>query len=349
MQNIPLFDLSARHRAVAEEVEAAVLEVLRSGRYVGGPVVARAEAALAALLGRAHGVGVASGTDALVLSLKALEIRSGDEVIVPAVTFFATAGAVLQLGAIPVVVDVLPDVPLLDPEAAAAAVTSRTRAVIPVHLFGLEAPHPELGVPVIDDSAQAAGGAPRGRGVASALSLYPTKIVCGAGDGGLVATDDVALAARIRMLGNHGMTSPNLHVEVGGHIGANSRLDAVTAATVLGSLSNLPQRMARRRAIAERYDQILGSGRFVPHDPGSPVSVYCALHPERDALAAALAERGIATGCYYPRPLSAQPCLPRTLTPNADRFCAQALALPCNADLSEAQVEAVVAALGDCA
>lgn len=343
-------DLAARHRRAADRVEAAVLGVLRSGHYVGGPLVARLEAEVSALFGRRYAVGVGSGTDALVLALRALGVGPGDEVVVPAVTFFATAGAVLVLGARPVVVDVLPDRPLMDPDAARRAVGRRTRAVVPVHLFGAAAPHPDVPVPVLDDAAQAAGGTPpRGQGEAVALSFYPTKVLGGAGEGGMVLTDDAGLAERVRRLGNHGLAGPHLHERVGGAVGINSRLDAIQAAVLLEGVKDLAARVARRRAIAERYDAAFGD-LAVPRDPGSPVSAYVIRHPRRDALAGALAARGIDSAVYYPRPLGAQPALGRSApAPNAERFCREALALPCHAAMDDEAVAAVIAAVREAA
>ena len=346
--------MAARAAPTAPAVEAAVQEVLRSGRYIGGPVVSRCEAALAALLGRAHGVGVPGGTVALTQAMQALGVgtRPDDEVIVPAVTFFATAGAVLRAGAIPVVADVLPDRPLLDPDAVRALRTPRTRLIVPVHLFGDAAPHPgDLGVPVLDDAAQAVGAAPPvGQGCAAAVSFYPTKILGAAGDGGMVVTDDADLAARVRALGFHGMGAPHVHHRTAGHMGGNSRLDAVQAAVLLAQVDDLPRRIAARRAIAARYDAVLGA-LALPRDPGSPVSIYTLRHPERDRLAARLQDRGVQTALYYPRDLTQQPALegcPRGPTPNAARFCAEALALPCYEGLPDAHVDHVIACLLEC-
>jgi len=350
-----MINLVARHADAAAEVEAGVLAVLRGGRFVGGPVVAQAEAAVAALLGRRFGAGADSGTDALALALRALGIGPGDEVIVPAVSFFATAEAVLHTGARPVVVDVLPDRPLLDPDAARRALSPRTKAVVPVHLFGDGAPPLALGVPVVDDSAQAVGATPpRGQGLLVAVSFYPTKVLGAAGDGGLVASDDPALIDRVRRLGAHGMPAPNLHERVAGHVGGNSRLDAIQAAVLLGHLPRLAGRIARRQALAARLDAALG-GLPIPRDPGGPVSVYVIRHPRRDALAARLALQGISTSVYYPLPMSAQavldgsPAEARRRTPHAAAFCEQALALPCHEDLSDADLDRLIAAVREAA
>lgn len=246
-------DIGARHQRVAVDVEARVLAVLRSGQYIGGPVVDEATAKIATAFGWRHGVGVNSGTDALVYAMQALGVPRGAEVIVPAVTFFATAEAVERAGAVPIVADVREDLPLLDPERL--PLTSRTALVIAVHLFGERCPLPELPVPVLDDSAQAIGALPTIRtGIAAAASFYPSKTLGAAGDGGLVMTDDPEVAARVRQLTHHGMVTPHVHERVHGHIGGNCRLDALQAAVLLGHLPDVPARVARRREIAARYD-----------------------------------------------------------------------------------------------
>ena len=355
---LQLVDLVARHRRVAEQVEAGVLAVLRGGRYVGGPVVEQAEAAVAGLLGRRFGVGAGSGTDALALALKALGVGPGDEVILPAVSFFATVESVLHTGATPVLVDVRADRPLLDPLAAAAAVTARTRAIVPVHLFGDVAGAPSVGVPVVDDAAQSVGTSPPPRqGVVAAVSFYPTKVLGACGDGGLVATDDAELALRVRRLGSHGMSANNVHHRVAGHVGGNSRLDAVQAAVLLGHLAALEERVSRRRAVAARLDAVVGR-LALERDPGSPVSVYVIRHPARDRLQAELLALGVHSAVYYPMPMSAQEVVggdadrARGGTPHAAAFCAEALALPCHEDLSEGDLErlelAICSALASC-
>jgi len=283
--------------------------------------------------------------------LQACGIGAGDEMIVPAVTFFSTAGAIARAGAVPVIVDVLPDRPLLDPDAARAAVTPRTRAVMPVHLFGNAAPHPEIGVPVLDDAAQAVGATPPvGRGAAAAISFYPTKILGAFGDGGMILTDDPALAERARALGFHGLVGPHLHETVDGVVGGNSRLDAVQAAALVAQLPDLPARIRARRQIAAQYDTVVGA-MASPRDAGSPVSIYALRHPTRDAFRERMAARGVQTAVYYPRPLGAQPALagcPHHLTPNAERFCAEAVALPCYEGMPSEHVEVVLDALKEC-
>ncbi len=353
---IRMADLAARHQRVAADVEARVLAVLRSGRYVGGPVVTEAERRLASLFGYAHGVGVNSGTDALIYALMAMGIQPGDEVIVPAVTFFATAEAVGRIGAVPIVADVRADLPVLDP--ATLPLTTRTRAVIAVHLFGEPCPLPTLVapggrvVPVLDDVAQAVGASPPARtGSVGAASFYPTKTLGAAGDAGIVLADDPAVADAARKLASHGMPAPYVHDRVHGHFGANSRLDAVQAAVLLGHIDDLDARLARRRAIAAAYDAGLPEAvRPLPRAAGHPVHHYVVRTTGRDALATALAAAEIETAVYYRRPLSEEPALAHhahagvtaTLTPNAARYCAEALALPVHEGLTDSDVDRVL-------
>ena len=346
---IPFVDLARRHDQAAAEVESRVLAVLRSGQWMGGPVVAEAEATLAAWLGRSGSVGVASGTDALVLALQAAGVGPGDEVLVPALTFFATAGAVGSLGATPVVVDVAPD-GLLDPRAAADAVGPQTRAVIPVHLFGNRAPAPDLDLVVIDDAAQAVGTVPAPSvGELTAVSAYPTKAWGAAGDAGFVVADDEARLDRVRRLANHGMGDPHHHHRVAGHLGRASRLDAMQAAVLLGHAPHLAARTARRRQLAQRYDAGLPDGIVpLPRQAGSSVSQYCVLATDRPRAVAALSAARIGHAIYYPRPLDQQPALQgfrHGPTPVATSLCRQLLALPIDPGLSETDIDRVLEVL----
>ncbi len=341
---IPFVDPARRHAEVAPVVEAAVLEVLRSGRWIGGPGVAEAERIAARWLGREGAVGVASGTDALVLALQALGVGRGDEVLVPAFTFFATAGAVLAVGAEPVLVDVGEDA-LMDAGAAREALGPRVRAAVPVHLFGGYRAPLGLDLPVVDDAAQAIGTTPApSTGVITALSAYPTKTWGAAGDAGFVAADDPELLARVRSLGVHGAREPGVHGTEGGHAGRASRLDAVQAAVLLGHARVLEARVERRRALARRYDaQLPERLRPLPRSEGASVSQYVVRVDRRDALAAALRERGVETAVYYRRPLTRQPALEgcrRGPAPVAERLADEVLALPI-ADCGEAEVDRV--------
>jgi dTDP-4-amino-4,6-dideoxygalactose transaminase len=348
-QRIRICDTALVHARTAEVAEAAMLEVLRGGWWVGGPAVARAEAALAGTVGKAHGVGMASGTAALQAILSALGIGPGDDVIVPAVSFVSSATAVLRVGARPVLVDVQPGMPLLDPAAVSAALSPAVKAVVAVSLFGNRVAPIALPdtVPLIDDAAQAMGrSVPYGDGVAQAFSFYPTKVLAASGDGGLVTTDDPLLADRVRALGKHGRTTAGVFTEVCGATPGNNRLDAVQAALVHARLPDLSVRVEWRRRLLARYLHHLPE-LVLPHDEGSNVAVLVAVHPQRDRLRTALQARGIETGCYYPRPLTAEPVLDAAHVPhpvpNAERFCATCLALPCHIGLSEADIDHVCA------
>ncbi len=342
-------DTVGRHARVASAVEEGVLAVLRSGRYVDGPVVDEARHRLANEFGWRYGVGVNSGTDALIYALLALGVRPGDEVIVPAVTFFATAGAVARVGAVPVVADVRPDLPLLDP--ATLPLTPRTRAVIAVHLYGEPCPLPELGLPTLDDLAQCAGATPAPKhGHIGAVSFYPTKTLGAAGDAGLVLTDDADTEAALLRLTHHGMATPYEHDLVRGAVGANSRMDAIQAAVLLGHLPDLPARVAQRRKTATRYDAELPAWvRRLPRHASHPVHHYVVRTSGRDKVRTALASAGVETALYYPRSLASQPALagyPSRPTPNADAFCADSFAIPVHEGLSGTDVDRVIDAFG---
>ncbi len=347
---ISMVDLKARHRSLGSRGEEALLEVLRSGQWVGGAVLQQAESALAAHFGRRHGVGVNSGTDALVLALLAIGVGPGHEVIVPALSFFATAGAVALVGARPVVADVLPSIPLMDPDSARERLSPRTRAVIPVHLFGMACPCPDLDLPIIEDAAQAAGYSPPiAMGQVTATSFYPTKTLGAPGDAGLAATDDPGLARRIRRLANHGISpgKPHYHELVAGSMGRNSRMDPLHAALLMVQLEGLPARVRRRRQIAATYDQALPpSISPVPRTAGDPIHHYLLRCSRRKSLLEHLSSLGVGTAVYYPRPLSTQPALqPQPPTPVAQAWCQEILSIPCRATLDDRQVERICQAL----
>ncbi|MBX2801662.1 MAG: DegT/DnrJ/EryC1/StrS family aminotransferase [Myxococcales bacterium] len=335
-----------RHREVADEAERNVQAVLRSGRWIGGPWVQRAESTAAEWFSRRWAVGVASGTDALMLALMAAGVRPGDEVIVPALSFFATAGAVVNVGAVPVVVDVGRD-GLLDPQAAEAAVGPRTRGCVPVHLFGNRAAPLALGVPVVDDAAQAVGTVPScSTGVLSAVSAYPTKTWGAAGDAGFVLGDDPELERVVRALANHGSTGSDLHQAMDGCVGRASRLDAVQAAVLMAHAPEVARRVQRRRELADRFDAALPASILpLPRQPGCSVHQYCVLAEDREALVRHLDAAGVGWAIYYGRPLSEQPALtsfPHRETPVARWMCERLLALPVRASLTEEEVERIV-------
>lgn len=312
---IPMVDVAAQHAEVADELEPLVLEVLRSGHYVGGPHVTAFEQAYAAAIGVGHCVGVANGTDAIELALRAVGIGRGDEVLVPGNTFIATAEAASRIGARPVPVDVDAQHLLMDPDAVAAAISSRTRAIVPVHLFGQMAPLERLqklaqdaGIALIEDAAQSQGARRHGRaagawGALAATSLYPGKNLGASGDGGAVTTDDAELADVVRVMANHGSRTKYRHELVG----VNSRLDAIHAVTLSVKLRRLEEWNARRRALAARYDQLLDdvAGVRLPATLAGNVHawhLYVIRVAERDRVLAALAEGGVEAGVHYPEP-----------------------------------------------
>lgn len=344
---IRMADLAARHADVGPEVEAGVLAVLRSGRWVGGPVVAECERVAAEFFGRKRAVGVNSGTDALLIGLQALGVGPGDEVVVPALSFFATAEAVAALGAVPVVVDVREDA-CLDPRLVEGVYTAKTRAVVVVHLFGTLAERPNVDCAVIDDAAQAVGGTPpRVVGELTAISTYPTKTWGASGDGGFVIGDDETLVERARQLANHGMDGPAHSHPIWGR---NSRLDAVQAAVLLAHAPRVASRVDRRRAIAARYDRELPpSFKPLPRDVGSPVHQYPVRHAARDAVRQHLTAAGVESAIYYPTPMHLQKAIAGRpgQCPCAESMVAELLALPVHEGLTDADVDAVLNACAE--
>jgi dTDP-4-amino-4,6-dideoxygalactose transaminase len=349
---IPLIDVRAQYAPLTSELERVFSEVLADGRFIFGPNVAAFEEEAAAYLGVPQTVGVGNGTDAIVLVLDALGIGSGDEVICPAFTFFATAEAVARVGATPVFAEVDPDTMNLDPEDVAVRSTPKTRAIMPVHLFGRPAPLAELaalGLPLIEDAAQAFGSPDiAGHGVASTFSFYPTKNLFGLGDGGLVAVRDEELAERIRMLRFHGSKAKKTFE----HIGYNSRLDEIQAAALRVFLPHLDEWTRLRREAAERYRE-LGVGEVVtpPEDePGHVYHLFVCRSPQRDSIREALAGEGISTAQYYLPPLHLQPALAylgyrEGSLPATEQLARENFSLPLWAGISEEQQETVVGVL----
>jgi dTDP-4-amino-4,6-dideoxygalactose transaminase len=308
---IPLVDVKAQYQALIPELQQAFADVLEDGRFVFGPNVAAFEQEAADYLRVPETIGVANGTDALVLVMDAMGIGPGDEVICPAFTFFASAEAIARRGAVPVFAEVDPQTFNLDVEDVAARITSRTRAIMPVHLFGRPAPLDELaslGPPLIEDAAQAFGSPDiAGHGVVSTFSFYPTKNLFALGDGGLVAVRNPELGERIRLLRFHGSRAKKTFE----YIGYNSRLDEIQAAVLRIFLRHLDEWTLKRREAAARYRELgLGNLVEVPEDePGHVYHLFVCRSPQRDAICAALAGRGIATGTYYEPPLHLQPAL----------------------------------------
>ena len=308
MRPIPLVDVKAQYVPFLPRIREAIDGVLESGEFILGPNVAAFEREAADYLGVRDSVGVANGTDALVLVLDALGVGRGDEVICPAFTFYATAEAIARRGATPVFADVDVSTMNLEAEDVAARITKRTKAVLAVHLFGRPAPLAELvqlGVPVIEDAAQAFGSPDVARtGIASTFSFYPTKNLFCIGDGGLVSTDDPELAERVRMLRFHG-SRDKVDFEL---IGYNSRLDELQAAVLRIFLAELDNWVAQRREAAARYAELgLGAACDLPEDESGHVyHLFVCRSPERDRIRAALKEAAIGSAVYYTTPLHLQ-------------------------------------------
>ncbi|MGH3023175.1 MAG: DegT/DnrJ/EryC1/StrS family aminotransferase [Gaiellaceae bacterium] len=349
---IPHVDVRAQYVPLLDELKERIAAVLESGRFILGPEVAAFEEEAAAYLGVSDSVGVANGTDALVLVLESLGVGPGDEVVCPAFTFFASAEAVSRVGATPVFCEIDPLTLNLDPADVAERVTGRTKAILAVHLFGRPAPLDGLpaGVPVVEDAAQAFGatvGPVRAgaQGAASTFSFFPTKNLFGLGDGGLVATGDPALAERVRMLRFHGSRDKERFEAVG----MNSRLDELQAAALRLFLGHVDDWNAARREAAARYAE-LGLGELVelPEDePGHVYHMYVVRSPERDRVAAALRAADIGCAAYYTTPLHLQPVYAslgysRGSLPETERAGRETLALPLWAGIAAEQQEQVV-------
>ncbi len=346
---ILLFDLALPDE-VQERLETTVLETLRTGQFVLGERVQKFETAFAAYTNSAHAVGVGSGTDALVLALRALSVGPGDEVIVPALSFYASAEAVLLVGAEPVLVDVDPDTLNLSVTAVEAALTPRTKALLPVHLYGCPADMPALAelarkhdLRVIEDAAQAAGATLDGKPMGSwsdacCYSFYPTKNLGAAGDGGLVTTPHAAVAEQVRLLRVHGTTRPYFHEAVG----YTSRLDALQAAVLSVKLPYLDLWNARRQALAGLYDTLLADLPVgIPKHQGGVYHLYVVRVPERDRVMTALNEQGVEARAYYPYALPEMPPLKGKAHgdyTNARAAAGELLALPLYPSLRDAQV-----------
>jgi dTDP-4-amino-4,6-dideoxygalactose transaminase len=357
---IPQFDLTRQYEGLEREIESAVRHVLRSGRFILGPEGAAFEAECAAYLGVSHAIGLGSGSDAILLPLRALGVGPGTEVVTPAFSFVASATAALQLGARPVFVDVEPASLTLDPDRVEAALTPRTRVILAVHLYGLPAAMGPLraladahGLHLVEDAAQAFGATLGGRrvgvhGRAAAFSFYPTKNLAAYGDAGLVTTDDPALATSLRLARNHGQTQKYSHAQ----LGWTARLDELQAAILRVKLRHLPGWTLARQAIAARYSAGL-TGLPVALPPERPGAThvfhqYTIRTARRDALATYLAATGIGTAYHYPLPIPAQPLF-RELGYDAAAFPAawaaarEVVSLPCFPELRTDEIDAVIA------
>jgi len=360
MTQIPILDLSSQHRELRTELLVAIQSVLESGRFILGPNVEAFEAEFAQYLGVAHAIGLNSGTDALHLALRALNIGPGDEVITSTFSFIATAEAISIVGARPVFVDIDPTTYMLDVKAVEAAITPRTRAIIPVHLYGAPAPMPEImriaahhHLAVVEDCAQSIGAAIEGRntgtfGTIGAFSFFPSKNLGACGDGGMVVTDRDDLAQRIRSLRAHGGRKKYYHEE----IGLNSRLDEMQAAILRVKLPHVEEWNTLRRGVAAYYDDAFRDARHIqlPIEQLTSHNVYhqyTIAVAQRDSLSRRLAEDGIGTAVYYPTPLHLQPAYAelggmRGEHPHAEAAADVVLSLPISPDLDAFDQDRVV-------
>jgi dTDP-4-amino-4,6-dideoxygalactose transaminase len=344
-------DVHLQYDSLRREIDAAILGVLAGGRYILGPVMTAFEEAFARYCGVKEGIAVGSGTDALIIALRALGVEPGDEVLVPAVSAAATAMAVMQVGATPVFVDISSEDFNMDPASCFERKTARTKAVVPVHLYGMPARLKEiarLGVPILEDAAQAAGsGASWGRsgsfGPAAAFSFYPTKNLGAYGDGGMVVTSYADVAKQSRLLRNYGQRESHSS-EV---LGQNSRLDEIHAATLQVKLRHLDEWNSRRREVAAKYRTAFCDLplRLQAETGSSNYHLFAVTLPERNKLRAHLAGKNIPTLVHYPIPLHRQKAFAQfgpASCPKADLLCSSVLSLPMHAFLSEREVDQVI-------
>ena len=366
--SVPMLDVNRQNAPLAAEIERAIAEVARTGAFVHGPACKQFEEATAAYCGVEHAVGCASGSDALLLALMALDIGPGDEVVLPSFTFFATAGAVWRLGARPVFADILPGTFNIDPADVARKRTRATKAVLPVHLFGqcveMDALRAAAGdVPIIEDAAQAIGAEYRGAkagalALMGCLSYYPTKNLGAWGDAGLITTGDAAVAAKLRILRDHGM-NPRYHHSL---VGINSRLDALQAAVLSVKLSRLDDWAAGREQNARRYAAQfarLGIDRYLglPQVAAECVSVWNQFTIRapgglRDSLQQFLSDRKIGSAVYYPIPLHLQKCFAtlgcqRGTLPVSEQAADEVLSLPIFPEMTREEQDRVIGALAE--
>ena len=372
--HVPLLDLKAQYATIKADVDAAIREVMESQHFILGPKVEECEKAIAKYSGCAYGVGVSSGSDALLACLMAENIGPGDEVITTTYTFFATVGAIARLGATPVLVDIDPATYNLDVAQVEARVTSRTRAIIPVHLYGQMADMDAVmriadrhGIVVIEDAAQAIGAEHRGKRAGSighygCFSFFPSKNLGAAGDGGMVVTNDAQRASKVAVLRAHGSKPKYFHKVVGG----NFRLDALQAAVVTAKLRHLDAWTAARQRNAERYDRLFTEAGLAGRSGGSSPLVLPAVATDRhifnqyvvrvdrrDELQADLKTRGIGTEVYYPVPMHLQECFAHLGHkagdfPESERAAKTTLALPVHPELTGEQARYVVSSIAEC-
>jgi len=355
---VKLLDLTAQYRAIREEVRRAIDEICDAQTFILGPAVERFEKNLAAYCGTAHAIGVSSGTDALLCALMALDIKPGDEVICPAFTFFATAGSIARAGARPVFIDIDPATFNLNPSKLRRLISPRTRAIMPVHLFGqladmeaINAIAAECGIPVIEDSAQAIGARRHDRpacslGLCGCLSFFPSKNLGGFGDAGAICTSDDAFARKCRLMRVHGAGTTYFHQFVGG----NFRIDAIQAAVLDIKLKYLDAWHQGRRRNAALYDRLFAGTRVktpvIAEGNWSIYNQYVVRVPDRDRVKDALGKAGIGCAVYYPLPLHLQECFAGLGyragdLPESEKASREVLALPVYPELTEEQVRYV--------
>jgi len=358
--NIPMVDLKGQYESLQPEIDNAILQALGETRFILGPNVQAFDQEAAQYLGVRHAISCASGTDALHLALLAAGIQPGDEVITSAFTFIATAEAIRYLGAVPVFVDIQAHSLNLDPQLVSAAITPRTRAILPVHLFGQAADMDEIqvlaeqhGLLVIEDCAQSFGSHYRNKmtgsmGCAGAFSFFPSKNLGCYGDGGMITTNDDAIAAQIKMLRNHG-SSRQYHHDV---IGYNSRLDELQAVVLRIKLKHIDEYNRERLRVARQYNQVLAGSRFetpaIPGDRDHVFHQYTLLCDDRDALRDAILAADIACAVYYPVPLHQQKAFADTrqpLLPVTESTASRCLSLPIFPEMTEQQVTRVCAVM----
>jgi dTDP-4-amino-4,6-dideoxygalactose transaminase len=364
-QNVPMLDVGRGNHPLRDEYLAAIAKVIDSGRFLHGPEVGELECTVAGICSTKHAIGCASGSDALLLALMALDVQPGDEVIVPSFTFFATASAVARLRAEPVFVDIDPETYNMDPQSLADSITSRTRAIIPVHLFGQCASMDKIQdiatkhrIPIIEDAAQAIGAAWGGKpagsmGLIGCLSFYPTKNLGGMGDGGMMVCHDDDIAAKLRLLAAHGM-QPRYYHKL---LGINSRLDTIQAAVLQVKIAHLKAYVAARQQKALRYSELFKNSQLhetiqLPFQDPRALHVWNQYgirvpYGRRDALKQHLASRGIGSEIYYPVPLHMQECFADLgyslgCLPHTETAAREILHLPIYPELTEQEQEVVV-------
>jgi dTDP-4-amino-4,6-dideoxygalactose transaminase len=372
---VPLLDLKAQYLSIKPEVDKAIADVMESQHFILGPAVTACEAACASYSKVAHGIGVSSGTDAILVCLMAENIGPGDEVITVPYTFFATVGCISRVGATPVFVDIDPVTYNMDPAQIEARITKRTKAIMPVHLYGQMADMDAImaiakkhNLVVIEDAAQAIGSEYKGRRAGSigdygCFSFFPSKNLGGVGDGGMVVTNDAARAAKLALLRAHGSKPKYYHKLVGG----NFRLDAIQGAVVSAKLPHLDKWTAGRQANAARYDKLFAESGIRIASSGESAATrssaelmlpktvasrhifnqYVIRTPQRDALRKALEAAGVSTEIYYPVPMHLQECFASLgykagQLPESERAADETLALPIYPELTDAQARYVV-------